>query len=117
VVREDVPQAQGVRQGLAGPALPVEKPIVDIGPDEIGDYKDSLVLGDRAILFQNWLRTTMGVDRFGEFTRELFSSTTGSYAGFRALLQSYLPDAQDDIDLWLETTDYPERLRLPATAD
>ncbi len=100
-----------------GRPLPVEKPIVDIGADEIGDYKDSLVLGDRAILFQNWLRTTMGVDRFREFTRELFSSTTGSYARFRALLQSFLPDAQDDIDLWLGTTAYPERLRLPATAE
>lgn len=99
-----------------GRPLPPEKPIVEIGFDEIGLYKDSLVLGDRAVLFQNWLRATMGPERFRRFTRELFVSETGSYAAFRKLLRRYLPDDQARIDLWLETTDYPPELRLGASS-
>jgi hypothetical protein len=100
-----------------GRPLPPEKPIVEVGFDDIGLYKDSLVLGDRAVLFQHWLRAKMGPDRFRGFTRELFGSDTGSYAAFRELLRRYLPDAEAEIDRWLETTDYPPEIRVAATSD
>lgn len=97
-----------------GRRLPVEKPLARIEPDEIGRYKDSFVLGDRAVLFQNWLRTKMGVEGFRRFTRELFAASSASYDDFRRLVLKYLPDAAEDIALWMETSDYPERIRLPA---
>jgi hypothetical protein len=59
----------------------------------------------------------MRPDRFRDFTRELFAPTTGSYARFRGLLRTYLPDDPADLDVWLETTDFPERFRLTASTD
>jgi len=99
-----------------GRHLPPEKPIVEIGFDEIGLYKDGLVLGDRAVLFQHWLRAQMGSERFRGFTRELFRSESGSYTAFRGLLRRHLPDADEEIDVWLETTDFPPGIQLAASS-
>lgn len=98
--------------GWRGARLSAEKPILGITSDEVGTYKDSFVLNDRALLFFHYLYSRMGSERFFEFTRELFSEDDVTEKSFRGLIHAYLPDSDDDIRLWLETTEFPERLRL-----
>jgi hypothetical protein len=94
-------------------SLPPEKPIYEITPDEIGTYKDRFVLCDRVLLFLDYLRARMGDDRFFAFTSELFQLDSLDRADFERVVLEHLPGAGEDLHLWLETTDYPERLRIP----
>jgi hypothetical protein len=106
------------RTGLdrRGRTLPVEKPLLALTAEDISTYKDRFVLNDRARLFCNWLRSTMGVKRFREFTRELFSSPSLDADGLVAMIESYLPGTADDVQRWLRTTDYPEHFRVARDA-
>jgi len=92
--------------------VPTEKPLMEITPDEIGIYKDEFVLGDRAVLFFNYLYRTMGRQRFFQFAGKLFASERMSAREFEALVGEFLPDRRSDVHTWLWTNDYPERFRL-----
>jgi hypothetical protein len=94
-----------------GNPLPPEKPLLAITADELSSYKDEFVLDDRALLFLNYLRSEMG-PQFDMFTQELFNSGITSAGQFRALIEKHLPGSKPDITLWLETTEYPERLHF-----
>jgi hypothetical protein len=91
---------------------PIEKPILEIKPDEIGSYKDMFILSDRAWLFFNYLRQEMGNDDYNKFVVELFKFKTIDYNKFEKLILKYLSDFKEDLNTWLNTTDYPERFRL-----
>ena len=95
-----------------GHPLPEEKPLLEIGVDEIGVYKDLFLLSDRALLFFDFLRREMGSDRFFAFTRTLFNREELDLATFETAVLNYLRDAEGDLDLWFRTTDYPEQIRL-----
>lgn len=92
--------------------LPPEKPVLDIGYDEIGAYKDLFILNDRVLLFFNYLRSSMGKDKFYEFSKRLFELADIDYAKLEALILEYLPGAAKDIETWLKKTDYPAEFRL-----
>lgn len=94
-----------------GNPLPPEKPLLSITADELSTYKDEFVLDDRALLFLNYLRSRMG-SRFDAFTSELFNSGVSDSGEFRALIAKYLPDADEEVHIWLDTTEYPERLHF-----
>lgn len=91
--------------------LPAEKPIYEIIPDEIGKYKDCFVLSDRAPLFLDYLRRWMGEEKFFEFAQELFRFDSLDRAAFENTIEKYLPGSGEDVRLWLETTEFPERFR------
>ena len=103
------------RTGLdrRGAALPPEKPLALIGDDEIGRYKDLFVLSDRALLFMDWLRRETGPNGFPVLARDLFEGDKLDYARFTSIVLEHLPGAAGDLRLWLETSEYPERLRRP----
>lgn len=94
-----------------GNSLPPEKPLLAISADELSTYKDEFVLSDRALLFLNYLRSRMGAG-FDTFTSELFNPGVTSMAEFRTLIETHLPGSGAEIRIWLETTDYPERLHF-----
>jgi hypothetical protein len=102
------------RTGLdrRGRPLPVEKPILALTAEDISTYKDRFVLNDRTRLFCNWLRTRMGVETFKKFTLELFAQDSLDPSRLIAIIETYLPDSSEDVNLWLRTTDFPERFRL-----
>ena len=95
----------------AGQGLP-EVPLTELGPDDVGLYKDVFVLNDRALLFCDWLRRGMGAEGFGEFTRRLFALERLDRTRLEALVEEFLPGTRDDLGLWLDTTEYPEHFRL-----
>jgi hypothetical protein len=95
-----------------GDPLPPEKPLLEIGEDEIGTYKDLFLLSDRALLFFDYLRRQMGHDLFFAFTRDLFNRKELDLRTFEATVLEYLPEAGEDLDLWLRSTEYPEEVRL-----
>jgi hypothetical protein len=95
-----------------GRPLPEEKPLLRITADEVGAYKDSFVLSDRALLLLNYLRTRMGRIRFQEFTLELFGREEMNRTVFEEVVLRFLPDAKEDLKIWLDTTEYPKSLRL-----
>jgi len=95
-------------------ALPPEKPLSQISADEVGEYKDVFILDDRALLFLNWLYKKMGPDRFFEFTRELFHGQPVTFKSFKSLIARYLPSSQEDIDLWLSSTEFPKKFYIDA---
>ncbi|MDH3813859.1 MAG: hypothetical protein OEV48_05205 [Acidobacteriota bacterium] len=107
------------RTGLdrRGRTLPPEKPLLDLTVDDISTYKDRFVLNDRARLFCNWLRSQMGVERFGDFTRKLFSQKSLDADHLVEIVETYLPDSADDVNRWLRTEDFPEHFRLDHTVD
>lgn len=99
-------------QGRRGAPLPLEKPIDQIAPGEIGLYKDTFVLSDRVPLFFQWVRRHLGEEPFFEWTRELFALPALSFEVFLSTLAPRLgPDGPADLRLWLSTTDYPKRFR------
>ena len=93
-------------------SLPPEKPLLQLKADELSVYKDEFVLDDRALLFLNYLYRHMGRKRFFNFTSELFNRKKLTADGFRATILKYLPDSAADVDLWLTTSEYPDRLHL-----
>jgi hypothetical protein len=92
--------------------VPAEKPILEITAEEIGTYKDAFVLSDRVILMCNYIRARLGKERFFDFTRDLFGRESIDRGVFERVVLEYLPDAKDDLRVWLETTEYPDRLHL-----
>jgi hypothetical protein len=95
-----------------GTELPEEKAILEITRDEIGRYKDTFILSDRVLLFLHDLRRRAGVDGFKKMTRELRAEDGLTPAGFMDFIQRFVPIERGDLRLWLETSEYPERLRL-----
>lgn len=95
-----------------GRILPPEKPIDQIGPDEIGLYKDMFVIGERTSLFFNWLEIKLGLVAYSKFERELFDMPKLTDSSFRELVEKHLPGSANDIRIWLSTNDYPERFWL-----
>ena len=91
-----------------GDKLPVEKPLLAIGADEMSEYKDTFVLSDRVLLFFDWLRRKMGDDQFFAFTSDMFNQTSLTTQSFRDLIEKYLPGSRADVHRWLETNDYPD---------
>jgi hypothetical protein len=99
-------------EGRRGAPLPVEQPIDEIAPDEIGNYKDTFVLSDRVPLFLDWVRRQLGDDSFFEWAKELFARDGLSLDAFLSSLAPRLgPDRLADLRLWLSTTEYPKRFR------
>lgn len=95
-----------------GKKLPVEKPILSITFDEIGEYKDTFILNDRVRLFLNYLRERAGKVRFKEFTRELCSSKNLSVQALKKMIIEYYPGLEKELELWLESNEYPDHLKL-----
>jgi hypothetical protein len=95
-----------------GNTLPDEKAILNISSEEIGTFKDKFVLSDRVWLFfyNIWMR--MGDDNFDMFLKELFSFKSISYESFEALTLKYIPDFKEELNIWLNTTNYPEKFRI-----
>jgi hypothetical protein len=92
--------------------LPPEKPIIEISANEMSTYKDEFVLSDRALLFLNYLYSRMGKHKFFAFTTDMFNRDHLTTESFRNLIEQHLPGSSDDVNLWLSTTDYPERLHF-----
>jgi len=95
-----------------GRRLPLEIPLDQITESNLGDYKDHFVLSDRALLFLNYLRRKMGEETFGKFCHDLFTKGIRSGAGIKETIVQYLPGSEKDIDLWLSTSEFPERFRI-----
>jgi len=95
-----------------GGPLPEEKPILSLTFDDIGQYKDTFILNDRVRLFLNYIRDKAGKKQFKDFTRELCHSRNLIPEAFINLIEKYVPGSEKDIRLWLETNDYPKKLRL-----
>ena len=95
-----------------GRKLPPEIPLDQITEDNFGSYKDRFVLSDRALLFLNYLRREMGEDTFGKFCHDLFNKGIKSGEGIKKTIVQYLPGSEDDIKLWLSTSEFPERFRI-----
>ena len=97
--------------GWRGRPLPDEKPITAIAPEEIGIYKDTFVLDDRALLFLDSLRRTMGRETFDRFAAALTAEPELTLARFREVVARFVPGAAADVDLWLTTNEFPDRWR------
>jgi hypothetical protein len=95
-----------------GNPVPPEKPLLAISADELSTYKDEFVLSDRALLFLNWLYARMGEKRFFAFTAETLNQPTLTAQRFRGLIEKHLPRSGRDVNTWLATTEYPERLHF-----
>lgn len=95
-----------------GWTLPVEKAILKITFDEIGTYKDKFVLNDRVWLFFYNIWDQMGDEKFDSFLKELFLFNSINYENFEELVLRYIPDFKEKLNIWLNTTDYPDELRI-----
>jgi hypothetical protein len=94
-----------------GRRLPAEKPLLELTPEDLSRYKDRFVLADRALLFFDYLRRQMGKAAFLGFTTDLFNRPSLDAASFQEIVREHLPGAETDLPIWLESTEYPERLR------
>jgi hypothetical protein len=54
----------------------------------------------------------MGRKRFFTFTSDFFNREKLTAESFRQTVLKYLPASANDVDVWLSTTEYPERLHL-----
>jgi len=98
--------------GRGGRPLPREKPIDQIKADQIGVWKDRVVLNDRAPLFLDWVRRRVGDKAFYAWTRQVFTRDSMDRSALESSLRARLGgDAGEDLRLWLSTTEYPERFR------
>jgi hypothetical protein len=97
---------------LRGNELPEEKAILNISSEDIGTYKDTFVLSDRVWLFFYNIWRQMGDEKFDMFLKELFSFNSISYESFEGLISKYIPDFKDGLNIWLNTTNYPEAFRI-----
>lgn len=95
-----------------GNPLPREKPILQITADEIGSYKDTFVLSDRVWLFFYYLWREMGEVTFDRFLKDLFSHDDLTYDSLVSLVARHLPGSEKDVDIWLNTNEFPERYRI-----
>lgn len=110
-VQEAYLEKKKIAQISNNQSLPMEKPISQIEVEEIGVYKDRFVLPDRALLFLDFLRRKMGKAKFLEFSKKLFRSDSLDSIEFCGLVDQYLPHSTETIKLWLNTNDYPDRIR------
>jgi hypothetical protein len=99
-----------------GDALPPEKPILSLSASDVGTYKDVFVLNDRALLFWDFLRRKMARHDFDALVRDLTGRPHVTAADFFGLIATYAPNLQADAHTWLETTDFPDRLRRSGQA-
>ncbi|MCG8330724.1 MAG: hypothetical protein MI974_23710 [Chitinophagales bacterium] len=95
-----------------GNPLPIEKPILKIAFDEIGHYKDLFILPDRASLFLYHLWANMGDQKYDLFLRELFQLDSIDYDKFERLIENYIPNYSNNLNTWLNTTEYPQSLHI-----
>ena len=95
-----------------GNMLPIEKPILKIAYEEIGQYKDRFILPDRVSLFLYRLWNKMGDKKYDDFLKELFQYSEISYDKFEKLTLKYLPRFKNELFLWLNTNDYPLSFRI-----
>lgn len=95
-----------------GNTLPAEKAILNIKFDELGYYKDQFVLNDRVYLFFYTIWNKMGDEKFDNFLQELFRFTSINYEVFEQLILKYIPDYRDNLNIWLNTTNYPEEIQI-----
>ena len=95
-----------------GNKVPPEKPLLAIAADELSTYKDEFVLSDRALLFLNYLYAEMGEKKFFMFTSDLFGRARLTTQNLLDLIQEYLPNSREGVNIWLSTTDYPEQLHF-----
>jgi len=109
-IRESYLEKKKTGKGWRGHPLPTEKPISTITAEEIGTYKDTFVLSDRAVLFLHELRTRMGKQAFDAFCAELFSVEELDTSAFRALVLETLPDFGPDMTTWLDGVELPAGL-------
>jgi len=91
---------------------PIEKPILQITPDEIGDYKDRFVLNDRVWLFFYDLWIQMGTDKFDAFLSDLFTFDEIDYNSFEDLILKFIPNYKDQLHIWLNTTNYTGEMSI-----
>jgi hypothetical protein len=96
---------------MGGEKMPPEKPILAIGAEELGTYKDVFVLNDRALLFWDYLRRKMAPEDFDALVRALTASSEVTAKSFFALVAKYAPALESDAHVWLETSAYPEKFR------
>lgn len=95
-----------------GNKLPKDKPILKITFDEIGEYKDLFILSDRVRLFLYALWVNMGDKKFDAFLGELFKLNGINYQQFEKLITKYIPDYQKDLNIWLNSSEYPDHFHL-----
>jgi hypothetical protein len=112
MVEESYLRKKETHMTARGDALPVEKPILSLTYDDIGTYKDTFILNDRVRLFLNFIRDELGKDAFKKFTRELCHMPRLTVPLFKQIISQYLPGRDQDISIWLETDEYPERFHL-----
>jgi hypothetical protein len=113
-IEESYLKAKATGLNRRGHPLPIEIPLLEIAPDQIGTYKDGYILSDRATLFLYWLYREMGTEDFYVFSREAFDSEKLTLALYLELSEKYMPGSGDDIRTWLSSNDYPERFHLSA---
>jgi hypothetical protein len=53
----------------------------------------------------------MGKAAFLGFTTDLFNRPSLDAASFQEIVLEHLPGAETDLPIWLDSTEYPERLR------
>jgi len=95
-----------------GNPLPPEKPLLQIGADEFSSYKDEFVLSDRALLFFNYLYRKNGREKFLQFASDLFNRPRLDAASFRDIIHQNCDISEDDLTLWLNSSDYPARFHV-----
>lgn len=95
-----------------GNLLPSEKPILEIPFDEMGIYKDVFILSDRVKLFLYHLWSKMEDKKFDQFLKELFQLEAINYKIFEALIVKYIPNYVDNLNIWLNTIDYPKSIQI-----
>ncbi|RLD26481.1 MAG: hypothetical protein DRI75_11655 [Bacteroidetes bacterium] len=95
-----------------GNLLPSEKPILIISFDEIGQYKDVFILSDRVRLFLYHLWSEMGEKNYDQFLKELFQFDSINYKKFETLIVKYIPNYENNLNIWLNTIDYPKSLQI-----
>lgn len=112
IIEESYLRRKKTKMTRRGNPLPPEKPILSITFDDVGKYKDTFILNDRALLFLNSIRSRLGKKEFKKFTRELCNLPHLDVPLFKETIHKYLPGSEKDIILWLETNDYPDRWHL-----
>ena len=95
-----------------GNQLPPEKPILEISYEDIGKYKDQFILPDRVRLFLYHLWTEMGEPSYDQFLKELFQFDSITYKKLENLVVKYIPGYEANLNIWLNTVDYPQSLQL-----
>jgi len=54
----------------------------------------------------------MGDEKFDMFLKELFLFNAIDYEAFEELLLKYIPDYKEKLNTWLNTTDYPDEIKI-----